>query len=98
MKKILFFVAVLLSVISCKRDNIISENISTSELVTISANISSESSRAVGDGTTVNRCILEVYNAEDNSLIGERQIAGISSGGVQFSVKLESSQKYYTYR
>ena len=91
MKKILFFVAVLLSVISCKRDNIISENISTSELVTISANISSESSRAVGDGTTVNRCILEVYNAEDNSLIGERQIAGISSGGVQFSVKLESS-------
>lgn len=90
MKKILFFVAVLLSVISCKRDNIISENISTSELVTISANISSESSRAVGDGTTVNRCILEVYNAEDNTIIGERQVAEISSGSVQFSVKLES--------
>ena len=90
MKKILFFVAILLSIVSCKRDAIISESKSTSELVTISANISSESSRAVGDGTTVNRCILEVYNAEDNSLIGERQVAEISSGSVQFSVKLES--------
>lgn len=90
MKKILFFVAILLSIVSCKRDAIISESKSTSELVTISANISSESSRAVGDGTTVNRCILEVYNTEDNTIIGERQVAGISSGRVQFSVKLES--------
>lgn len=90
MKKILFFVAILFLAVSCNKDAIVSENIASGECVTISAKISPETSRAVGDGTTVNRCILEVYNAEDNSLIGERQIAEIASGNAQFSVKLES--------
>lgn len=90
MKKILFFVAILFLAVSCNKDAIVSENIASGECVTISAKISSETSRTVGDGKTVNRCILEVYNSEDNSLIGERLVTSMTAGSAQFSVKLES--------
>lgn len=47
---------------------------------------------AAGDGTTVNRCIMEIYlNGE---LYGERQIAAITNKGAKFDVRLVTSQTY----
>lgn len=95
MKNILFFVAILFLAVSCDSESSVSENPVSEEYVTISAKISStQPSGEVGDGAAINRCILEVYNAADNSLIGERQIAKPSSGNVQFRVKLESGLNY----
>lgn len=94
MKNILFFVAILFLAVACDSESSVPENVTSDQLVTVSAKISSQASGEVGNGAAINRCILEVYNAADNSLVGERQIAKPSSGTAQFKVKLESSQAY----
>jgi len=94
MKNILFFVAILFLAVACDSESSVPENVTSDQLVTVSAKISSQASGEVGNGAAINRCILEVYNAADNSLVGERQIAKPSSGTAQFKVKLESSLAY----
>lgn len=80
--------------VACDSESSVPENVTSDQLVTVSAKISSQASGEVGNGAAINRCILEVYNAADNSLVGERQIAKPSSGTAQFKVKLESSLTY----
>lgn len=94
MKSILFFVAILFLAVSCDSESSDSENLVSEEYVTISAKISAQPSGEVGDGAAISRCILEIYNTADNSLVGERQIARTSSGNAQFRVKLESGLNY----
>lgn len=92
MKNVLFFVVILFLAVSCSNHD--DENLVSDGYVTISAKIPSQSWGVTGNETAVNRCILEVYNASDNSLVSERQIAKISSGYAQFKVKLEGSSTY----
>lgn len=95
MKKLIFFVAGLLMLSACKKDEIVSDSGASEEVVTISAQLPEElASRTVGDGSAVNRCILEIYDADGN-LKGERQLVSIStSHAATFSTKLTSGETY----
>lgn len=95
MKKLIFFVAGLLMLSACKKDEIVSDSGASEEVVTISAQLPEElASRAVGDGSAVNRCILEIYDADSNLKV-ERQVVSIStSNAATFSTKLTSGETY----
>lgn len=95
MKKLIFFVAGLLMLSACKKDEIVSESGASEEVVTISAQLPEElASRTVGDGSAVNRCILEIYDADGN-LKGERQVASISTASAaNFNATLTSGETY----
>lgn len=94
MRNIFFFVAILFLAVSCSSESPVPGNNDSDGYTTILAKISSPSSGEIGGGAAINRCILEVYSAADNSLVSERQIAKLSSGYAQFKVKMQNSQTY----
>lgn len=88
---------ILLLFTACQNDELV--KMGDGSEVAVSFNVqmqegNSPSTRAAaaGDGTTVNRCIMEIYlNGE---LYGERQITTITSKGAKFDVRLVTSQTY----
>ena len=94
MKKIIFFAVGLLLLAACQKEAIVSESGTTGEYVTISAQLpESMTSRTIGDGTTVNRCILEIY--QDGSLLDEgRKVVQINENKATFQAKLTSGEDY----
>lgn len=94
MKKISFFAVGLLLLAACQKEAIVSESGTTGEYVTISAQLpESMTSRTIGDGTTVNRCILEIY--QDGSLLDEgRKVVQINENKATFQAKLTSGEDY----
>lgn len=96
MKKILFYLlagATLLT--SCQRDDTIPASKSDTK-VTITARVPAQpavqkSSRAAGDGTQVNRCVLEVYL---QGVLADRQTAAVTGLGASFDLRLVASQAY----
>lgn len=94
MKKISFFAVGLLLLAACQKEAIVSESGTTGEYVTISAQLpESMMSRTVGDGSTVNRCILEIY--QDGSLLDEgRKVVQINENKATFQAKLTNGEDY----
>lgn len=94
MKKISFFAVGLLLLAACQKEAIVSESGTTGEYVTISAQLpESMTSRTIGDGTTVNRCILEIY--QDGSLLDEgRKVVQINENKATFQAKLTNGEDY----
>lgn len=93
---LLALTAISLSVVSCQRDDL--KDNGTNGEVTISVVVPNaptvRSAENPGDGTLVNRCILEIY--ENNELYGERMYADITPGSLtaQFSARLVTDHTY----
>lgn len=93
---LLALTAISLSVVSCQRDDL--KDNGTNGEVTISVVVPNaptvRSAENPGDGTLVNRCILEIY--ENEELYGERMYADITPGSLtaQFSARLVTDHTY----
>lgn len=93
---LLALTAISLSVVSCQRDDL--RDNGTNGEVTISVVVPNaptvRSAENPGDGTLVNRCILEIY--ENGELYGERMYADITPGALtaQFSARLVTDHTY----
>lgn len=93
---LLALTAISLSVVSCQRDDL--KDNGTNGEVTISVVVPNaptvRSAENPGDGTLVNRCILEIY--ENDELYGERMYADITPGSLtaQFSARLVTDHTY----
>ena len=62
--------------------------------ITVSTSLPAQmaETRAAGDGTTVNRCIMEIYL--DGELYGERQVAAVENLSATFSVRLVAGKTF----
>ena len=93
---LLALTAISLSVVSCQRDDL--KDNGTNGEVTISVVVPNaptvRSAENPGDGSLVNRCILEIY--ENDELYGERMYADITPGSLtaQFSARLVTDHTY----
>lgn len=100
MKKYFLFMAgfILLAFTACQNDELVNGGDGSEVSVSFNVQMQEENSpatrtgREAGDGTKVNRCIMEIYlNGE---LYGERKIAAITNKGAKFDVRLVTSQTY----
>ena len=62
--------------------------------ITVSTSLPAQmaETRAAGDGTTVNRCIMEIYL--DGELYGERQVAAVENLSATFSARLIAGKTF----
>lgn len=91
---LLALAAIALGLISCQREDPNGDGSATD--VTISVILpespAAKSLENPGDGTLVNRCILEIY--EEGALYGERMYADVESMSAQFSTRLITGRTY----
>lgn len=95
MKKYFWLMAgiILLITSACQNDELVSGGGDTTT-VSFTAQLpygDTPSTRTAGDGTQINRCILEVYRGEKLYL---RQIQAVSGGSAAFDIRLVTSQTY----
>ena len=82
---------------ACQKDEMSAPDAGATSSFTVSIPQSGVQSRAVtddfGKGTSVNRCILEIYR--DGALYGERKVSTVTSGKATFSdLRLVAQQTY----
>lgn len=95
MKKYFWLMAgiILLIASACQNDELVNGGGDTTT-VSFTAQLpygDTPSTRTAGDGTQINRCILEVYRGEKLYL---RQIQAVSEGSAAFDIRLVTSQTY----
>ena len=88
MKKLLLLTAItLFGMTACQKAE--SPEITSDEVqITVETSLPGQldQTRAVGDGTTVDRCIMQIYL--DGELYGERQVATVSNLKATFSARM----------
>ena len=97
MNKILLLAGMLTAFTACQKDEMSAPDAGATSSFTVSIPQSGVQSRAVtddfGKGTSVNRCILEIYR--DGALYGERKVSTVTSGKATFSdLRLVAQQTY----
>lgn len=94
MKKLLFIAALIsLGMTACQKAE--SPEITSDEVqITVETSLPGQldQTRAVGDGTTVDRCIMQIYL--DGELYGERQVATVSNLKATFSARMIAGKTY----
>lgn len=94
MKRLLIFAAVLsLGMTACQKSESVDAALKDVQ-ISVSTLLPSQldQTRAAGDGTTVDRCIMEIYL--DGKLYGERQVAEIQNLKAVFSPRLVAGNTY----
>lgn len=97
MKKSLLLLAgfILLAFTACQSDELVNGGNGGETTVSFSVQLPDDGSgvvtRTTGDGTTVNRCIMEVYLGDN---LYKREVSIISSLSAKFNVRLVTSQTY----
>lgn len=94
MKRLLIFAAVLsLGMTACQKSESVDAALKDVQ-ISVSTLLPSQldQTRAAGDGTTVDRCIMEIYL--DGELYGERQVAEIQNLKAVFSPRLVAGNTY----
>ena len=88
------FVALLAGLTSCQKDDTSSTGTDgpSTLTVTIPQGIETKAAADYGQGSQINRCILEIY--WNNQLYGERQVVAVTGGQATFSLQLVPSQTY----
>ena len=88
------FVALLAGLTSCQKDDTSSTGTDgpSTLTVTIPQGIVTKAAADYGQGSQINRCILEIYR--NNQLYGERQVVAVTGGQATFSLQLVPSQTY----
>ncbi|HIZ87784.1 MAG TPA: fibronectin type III domain-containing protein [Candidatus Coprenecus pullistercoris] len=92
---LLLLAALTVSLSSCQREEELSGTGLPSDVtlsVAIPSGINVKSAENPGDGTLVNRCILEIY--ENGTLVGEPHYADIAGLQATFSVRLVTGRSY----
>ncbi|WP_051082679.1 DUF6562 domain-containing protein [Butyricimonas synergistica] len=94
MKKMFLIIASLaLTLVACQKDEIEGFDAANSQTISVTIPRTSSVSRAAGDGTQINRCIMEIYR--NGELYGERKIATVSGNKASFTdLRLVTSQTY----
>ena len=94
MKKLLLLTAItLFGMTACQKAE--SPEITSDEVqITVETSLPGQldQTRAVGDGTTVDRCIMQIYL--DGELYGERQVATVSNLKATFSARMIAGKTY----
>lgn len=92
MKKVLLLAACfLMTLAACQKTELAGPADGGLQSITVSVP-QSVSTKASGDGSQVNRCILEVYRG--GTLYGERLFSSVSGGKATFDLRLVSNQTY----
>jgi len=88
------FVALLAGLTSCQKDDTSSTGTDgpSTLTVTIPQGIETKAAADYGQGSQINRCILEIYR--NNQLYGERQVVAVTGSQATFSLQLVPSQTY----
>ena len=98
MKKVILFllsVGLFAGLTSCQKDenSSLSQSTTATLKVTIPQGIETKAAADYGQGSQINRCILEIY--WDGKLYGERQVATVTGNQVTFGeIQLVASQTY----
>ena len=95
MKKILFSAAMLLfGMTACQKVETSLDATNGDVQVTVATTLPAQmaETRVAGDGTTVDRCIMEIYL--DGKLYGERQYADVQNLKATFSARLVTGETY----
>ncbi len=96
MKKTIWLAALgLFGLISCQKDDMSSMSVGSPSTLTVKIpqGIETKAAADYGQGTQINRCILEIYR--NGNLYGERQVAAVTNSQVTFSdLQLVPSQTY----
>lgn len=94
MRKLFFLSAFFMMCMTACQKNEVSGGLSDDAQITICASLPSEmtETRATGDGTKVNRCIMEIYlNGER---YGERQVVAVQNLSATFSTRLIAGKTF----
>lgn len=87
---------ILLAFTACQNDELVNGGSGNETAVSFSVQLpgaNAPSTRAAGDGTQVNRCIMEIYLGD--KLYGERQVVPVAGNKTAtFNVRLVTSQTY----
>ena len=89
------FLGLLAGLISCQKDDMSSMSVGSPSTLTVKIpqGIETKAAADYGQGTQINRCILEIY--WNGNLYGERQVATVTNSQVTFSdLQLVPSQTY----
>ena len=94
MKKLFLLTTVLLFGMTACQKTEMSDATSGNTQITVKAALPAQmaETRAAGDGTTVNRCIMQIYL--DGKLYGERQVAAVENLSATFSVRLVAGKTF----
>ena len=94
MKKLFLLTTVLLFGMTACQKTEMSDATSGNTQITVKASFPAQmaETRAAGDGTTVDRCIMQIYL--DGELYGERQVAAVENLSATFSVRLVAGKTF----
>ena len=94
MKKLFLLTTVLLFGMTACQKTEMSDATSGNTQITVKAALPAQmaETRAAGDGTTVNRCIMQIYL--DGKLYGERQVAAVENLSATFSARLIAGKTF----
>ena len=94
MKKLFLIITSLaFTLVACQKEKIEGLDAANSQTISVTIPQTGTVSRTAGDGTKINRCILEIYR--NGELYGERKIATVSQNQATFSdLRLVTSQTY----
>ena len=94
MKKLFLLTTVLLFGMTACQKTEMSDATSGNTQITVKAALPAQmaETRAAGDGTTVNRCIMQIYL--DGKLYGERQVAAVENLSATFSARLVAGKTF----
>ncbi len=94
MKKLFLLTTVLLFGMTACQKTEMSDATSGNTQITVKAALPAQmaETRAAGDGTTVDRCIMQIYL--DGELYGERQVAAVENLSATFSARLVAGKTF----
>ena len=92
-KLFLIVVGMLFMFTACQKEEIVSSDSGTGQTITVNIPQTGVATRAAGDGTQINRCILEIYR--EGVRYGDRKVVGVSGKTATFNdLRLVSNQTY----
>ena len=92
-KLFLIVVGMLFMFTACQKEEIVSPDSGRGQTITVNIPQTGVATRAAGDGTQINRCILEIYR--NGALYGERRVVAVSDKTATFNdLRLVSNQTY----
>ena len=91
-KQLYWMIGLVMVLTSCQKEESTSPDETISQTITVSIPQEVGTRGSTGDGSLINRCILQVYRNEQP--VGERQTVAITGSTITFNVSLSSQQTY----
>lgn len=91
-KQLYWMMGLVMVLTSCQKEETTSPDETIFQTITVSIPQEVGTRGSTGDGSLINRCILQVYRNEQP--VGERQTVAITGSTITFNVSLSSQQTY----